>query len=937
MQTCSSSCSSRASCPSSESDPFFARQHRIVLRNCGVVDPESLEDYLARDGYVGFARAIGTMGPGQVVDVMKRSGLRGRGGAGFLTGLEWELTRRSPGDVRYVICNADEGDPGAFVDRSILEGDPHGVLEGMLIAGYAIGAREGYVYCRGEYSLALRRLRLAVEQAREHGLLGEDILGKGFSFELHLKEGAGAFVCGEETALIAALEGRRGEPRPRPPFPASVGLWGKPTCINNVETLANVPPILARGAEWFAAIGLGNSQGTKVFALSGQVQRVGPVEVPMGTPLGDVVFDVGGGVASGRRLKGVHVGGPLGGCLPASQLNTPIDYDSLAAAGATMGSGGLVVLDETTCVVDLARFFLSFIQGESCGQCVPCRLGSRRMVEVLTRITEGRGRPEDLDALQALARAMASSSLCSLGQLAPNPVLSTLRYFRDEYLAHVVEKRCPAGACKELTFSPCHNACPLHTNVPAVAALVAAGRDDEALAVVREANPLPAVCAHLCVRYCERRCSRGADGAVAFRDLVRFLASGAAERPWTPDRLEGAKRERVAVVGSGPTGLSAAYELARRGYPVTVFEALPVAGGMLAVGVPEFRLPKRVLRAEIAAICRLGVEIRLSSPLGPRLTIDDLMAQGHAAVLLAIGAHAPARLGVEGEDLPGVVSAAVLLRRLNLGQRVEVGGRVVVVGGGNAAVDAARACLRLGAGEVTVVYRRSRADMPALPDEVAAAEAEGVRLELLATPTRILAGDGRAAGVECQRVTPGELDAGGRRRPVPAPGTEFPLPADTVVVAVGQVPDLRWLIGEGRLAATRTGRLQVDPATLATSRPGVFAGGDVVDQPATVVDAIAAGRRAALAIHRYLQGQACPEPLPPKRGATPGPATFTIDESATQREPAPVAPADVRRRSFAEVAGVYDAGVARREAARCLRCDLAGAGAARGVQADGRR
>ncbi|MGB9920965.1 MAG: NADH-ubiquinone oxidoreductase-F iron-sulfur binding region domain-containing protein [Moorellales bacterium] len=426
---------------------FYRRQERRVLRRCGFINPESLDEYLAWGGYGALLKVLTQMSPEQVIEAVKRSGLRGRGGAGFPTGTKWELARRAPGEKKFVVCNADEGDPGAFMDRSLLEGDPHAVLEGMLIGAYAIGATHGYIYVRAEYPLAVRRLKIALAQARQYGLVGENILGTGFSLDLRLREGAGAFVCGEETALMSSVEGKRGMPRPRPPFPAQRGLWGYPTNINNVETWANVPLVIERGPEWFAALGTPGSPGTKIFALTGKAVRSGLIEVPMGITLREIVFGLGGGMAPGRRFKAVQIGGPSGGCLPASALDTPVDYDSLTQAGAMMGSGGLVVLDDTTCMVDLARFFTAFNRRESCGKCTPCREGTQRMLEILERLTGGQGSHEDLERLEELAQVMKDTSLCGLGQTAPNPVLSTLRYFRSEYLAHIENRVCSAGVC----------------------------------------------------------------------------------------------------------------------------------------------------------------------------------------------------------------------------------------------------------------------------------------------------------------------------------------------------------------------------------------------------------------------------------------------------------------------------------------------------------
>ena len=451
--------------------PFYKKQVRRVLARCGLVDPENINEYIAMDGYQGLAKAL-TMEPQAVIDEVVASGLRGRGGAGFPTGKKWQFCRNAPGDKKYIICNADEGDPGAFMDRSVLEGDPHSVLEGMCIGGYAIGADEAYIYCRAEYPLAIHRLEVAIKQAEEIGLLGNNILGSGFNFKIHIKKGAGAFVCGEETALIASIEGRRGTPSPRPPFPANSGLWGKPTNNNNVETWANVASIIRNGASWFNSIGTKTSPGTKVFALTGKINNTGLAEVPMGITMREIIFEIGGGIPHGKSFKAVQIGGPSGGCLPEAMLDTPVDFDSLSGIGAMMGSGGLVVMDETTCMVDVAKFFVTFTQAESCGKCAPCREGTKRMLEILVRITKGQGTRRDFDLLQDLANNIKLSALCGLGQTAPNPVLSTIHYFGDEYKAHIENKECPAGVCADLLHyvisdeckgcGLCARNCPVH-------------------------------------------------------------------------------------------------------------------------------------------------------------------------------------------------------------------------------------------------------------------------------------------------------------------------------------------------------------------------------------------------------------------------------------------------------------------------------------------
>ena len=429
---------------------FYKKQHRVALRNCGVINPENIEEYIGTGGYEALGGVLTEKTPEDVIQILLDSGLRGRGGAGFPTGLKWKFAAQNEADQKYVCCNADEGDPGAFMDRSILEGDPHAVLEAMAIAGYAIGASQGYIYVRAEYPIAVKRLEIAIGQAREYGLLGENIFDSGFNFDIELRLGAGAFVCGEETALMTSIEGNRGEPRPRPPFPALKGLFQKPTILNNVETYANIPQIIVNGPEWFASMGTEKSKGTKVFALGGKINNTGLVEVPMGTTLREIVEEIGGGIPNDKKFKAAQTGGPSGGCIPAEHLDVPIDYDNLKEIGSMMGSGGLIVMDEDTCMVDIAKFFLEFTVDESCGKCTPCRIGTRRMLEILEKITKGQAEMEDLDKLEELCRHLQSASLCALGQTAPNPVLSTLRYFRDEYIAHIVDKKCPAGVCKDL-------------------------------------------------------------------------------------------------------------------------------------------------------------------------------------------------------------------------------------------------------------------------------------------------------------------------------------------------------------------------------------------------------------------------------------------------------------------------------------------------------
>jgi len=900
--------------------PFFALQKKVVLRNCGEIDPGAIDEYIARDGYEALAKVVTEMTPAEVIDVVKRSGLRGRGGAGFPTGLKWELTAKAPGSPKYVVCNADEGDPGAFMDRSVLEGDPHSVIEAMAIAGYAIGANSGYIYIRAEYPLAIERLSLAIQQARDYGLLGEGIFGSSHSFDLQLRMGAGAFVCGEETALMASIEGKRGEPRPRPPFPANEGLWRKPTLLNNVETYANIPAIILKGAEWYASMGTETSKGTKVFALAGHVNNTGLVEVPMGTSLGQVIFEIGGGIRGGRGFKAAQSGGPSGGCIPKEHLNTPIDYESLKELGSIMGSGGLIVMDDTTCMVDLARFFLDFVQDESCGKCPPCRNGTKRMLEILERICCGQGREGDVELLEDLGEQIKLTSLCGLGQTAPNPVLSTIRYFREEYDEHIRLKHCRAGTCTEMMKAPCANSCPAGVDVPAYVNLLAEGKFDEAYDVIREANPFPSVCGRVCTAYCESSCRRGQlDSAVNIRVLKRAAADNYSKQ-WMPS-MQPKRHRKVAVIGSGPAGLTAATDLIRKGYDVTVFEKEDKPGGMLAYGIPDYRLPEKVLQREIQDILDLGVELKTGVAFGTDVTLDSLAKDGYAATLLAIGCHVGMPLDVPGSDAEGVLDAVQFLKAIARGERPKIGKRVAVIGGGDTAVDSARSALRLGAEEVHIVYRRTREEMPAHAEEIEAAAHEGVKLHYLMAPKEVVVEAGKAAGLVCDQMTLGEWDRSGRRRPVKSEDAEpVSLEVDTIIAAIGQRLDQKAVCVE-----MEGGKICTDPLTMATALPNVFAAGDATPGPMTAVDAIAGGHKAAAAIHSFLSGEPLPAPKIPKKTRVAAEVMDRLEATADEEIPATPVPtlADEERVvSFAEVELGYSPELACREASRCLHCDF---------------
>lgn len=909
--------------------PFFKGQKKIVLRNCGLINPSDIEEYFAVGGYEALYKVLIDGRKDAVIEQIKASRLRGRGGAGFLTGNKWDFLAKATGEAKYIICNADEGDPGAYMNRNEIEGDPHSLLEGMLIGAYVMGATEGIIYVRAEYPLAVRRLMSALEQAREYGLLGKNILDRGFNFDIELVQGAGAFVCGEETALIASLEGFAGRPRPRPPFPAQKGLWGMPTSINNVETWCNIAPIISRGAAWFAETGSAKSPGTKVFSLVGKIRNTGLVEMPLGTPLKHFIYDIGEGAAGGRHIKAVQTGGPSGGCIPVDMLDTPVDYETLGKIGSIMGSGGMVVLDEDNCMVDVARYFLEFTHSESCGKCVPCRVGLNKALGILNAITKGNGTTDRLALLEELGRMVRECSLCGLGQSAPNPVLTTIRHFREEYEDHILAHRCRAGVCQELAVSPCENSCPLRMNIPRFLELYQEGRLEDAFESVVMDNPLPASTGRVCQHPCDSRCRRQSfDEVVNMREVHRFIA----DEIYRSDRFEqmvariktrqlAPTGQKVAVAGAGPTGLTAAFYLAMLGHEVTVFEERSEAGGMLRFAIPEYRLPKSVLRRELDLIEAMGVTMVFNTRVGLDLPLNELAGK-FDAVFLSIGTWKESWLYLPGTELKNVYPALPFLESVARHEPFAMGAKVMIIGGGNAAIDSARTVLRMGA-QATILYRRERKDMPAIDEEIQAAEEEGVHILYLAAPHRIIGGpDGSVRAIEIMKTRLGEYDKSGRRRPVPT-GEIQRLECDSVILAVGETFDLDFCRASG-LELKEEGTLVVDRFTLETSRPGFYAGGDVITGASNMSNAMSGGKQAARNIDERLMGEAAASGqrwaslFPEFEYSRQAPG----EPSLSRRHHARSLPPQTRARSQQEVVAGLSAAETLEECSRCLRCDL---------------
>jgi NADH-quinone oxidoreductase subunit F len=903
---------------------FFKGQKKIVLRDAGLINPEDIEEYIAIGGYHALIKTLTLMNPENVVAEVLDSRLRGRGGAGFPTGKKWEFLQKAEADQKYLICNADEGDPGAYMNRNEIESDPHMLIEGMIIGGYATGASKGILYVRAEYPLAVKRLKLAIKQAQELSLLGDNILGSGFSFDLDVVEGAGAFVCGEETALIASIEGKAGRPMPRPPFPANKGLWGKPTNINNVETWCNIPVILEKGHQWFLETGTPKSPGTKVFSLVGKVKNTGLVELPLGTTIEQMVFDIGEGTGTSKRVKAVQSGGPSGGCIPVEHFNTPVDYESLDSLGAIMGSGGMVVMDQDNCMVDVARYFIEFTSSESCGKCTPCREGLSQALHLLNKISRGEATEKDITTLELLSQTIKDTALCGLGQTAPNPIQTTLRFFRNEYEQHIHEKRCHSGVCEHLFMALCENSCPMHMNIPGYLQLLKEDKIEEAFELTLRDNPIPGTIGRICHFHCQMRCRREmVDEPVSQGEIHRYLADtmyklgkeSVIYNKLIKEKLSPTGK-KIAIVGAGPAGLTAAFYLVRLGHAVTIYDALPEAGGVLRYGIPQYRLPKPILTKEIEFIKKLGVKFVFNTRLGDKISLKKLEAENDA-VYMAIGAWKNMGINIPGSDAKGVYAGVKILEDIAMGKHSKIGKNVAIIGAGNVAIDAARSIWRLGS-KVTVVYRREERDMPANKDEIHEAQAEGIHFKYLSAPNEIITDKtGQVKAIKIEKMVCGGIDTSGRRKPV-STGLFEEIPCDTVIVAIGEGVDTDLMNNTG-IGISRDKTIVIDPFTYQTTVSKIYAGGDAVTGPSTAAEAMGMAKKAAQAIDFMLTGQHRFNSLfrkfeyknevasTPEGGGKNNSIRIDVNE---------------RVGNFQEVSQGYSGEQARLEVLRCLRCDV---------------
>lgn len=892
---------------------FISSQTKVVLRNSGLIDYSSIEAYIARDGYAATVKALKDMSSEVVIEEVKRSTLRGRGHGDLLVGSVLEEGMNARSDQKYIVCDAGDGDSKVSVNRSILEGDPHSVLEGMILAAYGIGASKGYIYVNPEYSLAGDCLSTAIEQAQNYGLLGENILGSGFDFNLEIYLGAGSFVSGEDTSLLACIEGQRGEAHEQ--FSLERTLFAKPTVVYDVTTFAYVPPIISRGSDWYTQYGTDSCKGTIVVSLAGDIVNKGIIEVPMGMSLGDVIYTIGGGITSGKSLKAVQVGGPSGQIIPKGLLNTPLSYDSWEIF-QTM-NGELTVMSEDSCMVDVAKKSLEYIQDQSCGKCTPCRIGTLRLLEISERIARGEGQTGDIELLEQLSESIQLSSMCSFGENSANTILSTIKYFREEYQEHIQNRYCRAGACADLVGSPCENACPAGINVPGYMGLISEGKYIDAYHLIRLENPFPAVCGRICTRPCESKCRRAQlDEAIAIADLKRFVSDCAFEQdnPLRQEALLPNKGKSIGIIGAGPSGLTCGYYLARMGYEVDVYEAHALAGGVLAFGIPEYRLPNDILTREISLIEQAGVKIHLNTKIGTNIEFAELKNK-HDAIYIATGSQIANKIDVPGEELAGVIHGLDFLRGVNLGQEVQVGDIVAVIGGGNTAIDAARTALRMGAQKVMLLYRRTIEDMPADIREIHEAIEEGIQIMPLVAPVRFVGKD-KIEEIECVRMELGVFDSGGRRKPKAQDGSNFSLKVDTVIPAVSQSSDLPF-VSDNKVGITQWGTLITDRDNQMTTLEGVFAGGDVARGPDVAIHAIADGKKAAMSIDLFLGGKG----ILNKGEAINFPAAKDDALHEHERYEMEILAAETRRKSFTEVGKGYHKLKAIAESMRCLRCD----------------
>ncbi|HLP16850.1 MAG TPA: FAD-dependent oxidoreductase [Bacteroidota bacterium] len=904
--------------------PFFKGQKKIVLRHAGIINPEDITEYIAVGGYSAIEKALTKMTSESVLDEVRKAKLRGRGGAGFPTAVKWEMMKKVQTDKKYIICNADEGDPGAYMNRNEIESDPHALIEGMCIGAYVMGSDEGVMYVRAEYPLAVKRFESALASARECGLLGESIFGTKFSFTISCVEGAGAFVCGEETALIASIEGRSGRPIPRPPYPAQKGLWGKPTNINNVETWFNVPVIVLSGGDEFAKFGTQLSTGTKVFSLVGKIKNTGLVELPLGTTLESIIYQMGEGTGTKKKIRAVQTGGPSGGCIPVDHFNTPVDYESLTKLGTIMGSGGMVVMDQDNCMVDVARYFVEVTAQESCGKCTPCREGLSQMLAILNKITQGDGSDDDLETLEKLAYVIRDASLCGLGQTSANPVLTTLRYFRDEYERHIEQRRCRAGVCENLFMALCENSCPLHMNIPGYLQLLKEGRIEEAFELTLRDNPLPGTVGRICYFHCQMRCRREmVDEPLNQGEIHRYLADTMYKMGKERDIYQRLIREKlsptgkqIAIIGAGPAGLTAAFYLVRLGHSVTVYDNHAKAGGILQYGIPAYRLPKDILNKELELIRKLGVKFVFKTKIGKDISFQSLQKK-HDAIFIAVGAQKDIDLEIDGRQLEGVLQGYEFLEEFAMGKKLHLGKKVVVVGAGNVAIDAARSCLRLGC-DVTIVYRRDKDEMPANAHEIMDATDEMIKFMFLSAPHRIIGDEKcRVKGLEVRKMRFEGFDNSGRKRPVET-GESSIVECQTVILAIGEKVDFI-PAKEAGVEIRKNGAIKVTQPTYRTNIPKVYAGGDAVTGPATVSEAMGIARAAAESIDYDLMKEKRFHFL--FRDFLYANEIITEPEGTKKIVPKKI-PVRERISSFHEVLSGYTGEEAMQEAVRCLRCDV---------------